>query len=198
MRKLFAILLISFMSVQVSFAQNTDALLALGIEIANELNSDADPTNNVAVPTDAAAAQALIASAPAIVVSSSIAAVARANPGMAASVAAAGAGNNRGVSLAQAASAAGVSTASVAQAAARNVTRAVSGTAGTGTGSSSGGGSPGTDDIEDAILANPSLIGDILPGISDADLATIVAVIEGGGTFGDALDTIASGPGSTQ
>jgi len=193
MKKILSLLLVSLLSFQVAYAQGLDAEIALAIEIANQLNSDNDPGNDVPVPTTAAAAQAIIAAAPAVVVQSAIGAVSQANPAMASQVAAAGAGNNSGVSVAAAAQTAGVSAAAVAQSLASTASSRISSGrgAGTGQGSSAGGGSPAGNDLAEAILANPSLLGDILPGLSPGDVALLIEVLQEGGTI---EDFIASGP----
>jgi len=185
---LLAILLLPLQSLMAQATATPEQILAAEI-----LNSDDDATNDVTDPTTITNAASVISAAPASAVQFAIAAVAAANPAIASQVAAAGAANNNGVSVAAAAASAGVTASAVAASLVTTVGQSLaSGTSGTGTGSNVGGGAPSTADIEAAILENPNLISDILPGLSSEDVALLIEVIESGGSFEDFL---ASGPG---
>ncbi len=100
MKKLLYIVLFIF-PFQLAIAQTTVELaqIALAVEIANQLNSDGDLSNDVAVPTTAAAAAAVIASAPAATVTAAVSTVAAGAPSadVATAVAAAAGFCGRGV-----------------------------------------------------------------------------------------------------
>jgi len=203
MKKLLYLLILLF-PMQLVMAQSATetAELALAVEIANQLNSDNDPNNNVSVPGNLDEAAAVIAAAPAAIVTAAISTVTTgASPEVATEVASFAAINNSNVSTADAASAASVSEAAVTAVATGVLTQLVTAAITAGTLVNSAGGVPSVPDIIAGILNDPDMnITEVLPGTSQQVVldAIVAYVADNPDLLSDdqlaALGTITSGP----
>lgn len=196
-RLLYIVLLV--LPLQLAFAQTTvqDLQLTLAQEIANQLNSDDNPNNDVTTPTTLEEAADVIASAPPAIVIAALSTVTQGqSPQVATAVAAFASIYNAGVSPAAAATAASVPANAVTTVATATLTRIVAEARDV-----DAGGIPSVEDVIFAYLNDPDFnLDDILPGTAEQDVvnAIIAYIAANPDLLTDEqlanLDIIASGP----
>ena len=171
MKKLLYIVFLLF-PLQLVFAQTSvqDMQISLAREIAQQLNSDSNPNNNVAMPTTLEEATEVIAAAPSAIVIAALSSVTNGQPPQTAVALAAFASiYNSGVSPAAAATAASIPANAVTTVVTATLTKLV--TDARGAGQIPSGGLPSVEDVIFAYLNDPQFnINEVFPDTSQADI----------------------------